>query len=89
MISNAPEWWTRSFQAYCLGSYLNGIAVYGRDPILGCKYAFYQSTNMRCDYMQCYTAGAGNATGSEEYKDFLEPDWRLCNAASLRNHSGI
>lgn len=85
MQSNAPEWWARAFQAFALGSYINGIAVYGRDAILGCQSAFYQSTNLGCEYMQCYAAVAGNATAGHEYQDFLSPDWRLCNAADLRN----
>ncbi|KAL7542572.1 hypothetical protein ACHAXR_011936 [Thalassiosira sp. AJA248-18] len=90
MQSNSPDWWARSFQAFCLGSYLNGIAVYGRDPILGCKYAFYRSTNLQCEYMQCYQGPVGNETGNEtEYKDFVAPDWRVCNAAALKNESVI
>lgn len=78
MQSNAPQWWSRAFQAYCLGSYINGIAVYGRDPILGCNMAFYRSTNANCDYMSCYDAGGGN--GTHHYKPFIAPDWRTCNA---------
>mmetsp|Transcript_1982 Transcript_1982/g.3757 ORF Transcript_1982/g.3757 Transcript_1982/m.3757 type:complete len:400 (+) Transcript_1982:33-1232(+) len=81
MQSNAPEWWARAFQAFALGSYINGIAVYGRDPILGCGLAFYRSTNLGCEYMECYK-GAGNET---EYKDFVTPDWRMCNAAALKD----
>lgn len=89
MQSNAPEWWSRAFQAYSLGCYLNGIAVYGRDPILGCKYAFYRSTNMGCEYMECYTQTAGPDSNETEYKDFVAPDWRTCNAEALRNESMV
>ena len=78
MQSNAPEWWSRSFMAYCLGSYINGIAVWGRDPILGCNYAFYLSTNMECSFMACYEKMASNET--ELYKPFVAPNWRTCNA---------
>jgi len=81
MQSNAPEWWSRAFQAYCLGSYINGIAVYGRDPILGCNMAFYRSTNANCQYMSCYEAGGGN--GTHHYKPFVAPDWRTCNATGV------
>ena len=81
MQVNAPEWWSRCFMAYCLGSYINGIAVYGRDPILGCKYAFYRSTNMECSFMECYVEETdGNET---EYMQFVTPDWRTCNADAL------
>ena len=77
MQANAPEWWSRAFQAYCLGCYINGIAVYGRDPILGCKMAFYRSTNANCSYMSCYEDTGENGT---HYKPFIGPDWRTCNA---------
>jgi len=82
MQSNAPEWWIRCFMAYCLGCYINGIAVYGRDPILACEYAFYRSTNMECAFMECYEVdtGAGNET---EYKPFVTPDWRTCTTDGL------
>jgi hypothetical protein len=84
MIFNAPEWWSRAFQAYCLGCYINGIAVYGRDPILGCNMAFYRSTNANCPYMSCYEEGGGNST-THNYKAFVAPDWRSCNASALSN----
>jgi len=82
MQSNAPEWWARAFQAFALGSYINGIAVYGRDSVLGCQEAFYRSTNQECDFMQCYSTL--NPENETEYKEFVAPDWRLCNAADLR-----
>ncbi|KAL7441140.1 hypothetical protein ACHAXM_010308 [Skeletonema potamos] len=81
MQANAPEWWSRAFQAYCLGSYINGIAVYGRDPILGCNLAFYRSTNANCPYMSCYEEAGGN--GTHHYKSFVYPDWRTCNATGI------
>eukprot|EP00804_Cyclotella_cryptica_P005591 CCRYP_003081-RD/>CCRYP_003081-RD protein AED:0.25 eAED:0.25 QI:262/1/1/1/0.5/0.2/5/1169/395 len=85
MIANSPEWWSRCLQAYCLGSYINGIAVYGRDPILGCKFAFYRSTNAECSFMDSYVSDnageSGNHTG--HYKDFVAPDWRTCDAGDL------
>jgi len=81
MQANAPEWWSRAFQAYCLGSYINGIAVYGRDPILGCNLAFYRSTNANCPYMSCYEEAGGN--GTHHYKSFVYPDWCTCNATGI------
>ena len=87
MQSNAPELWSRSFQAYALGSYINGIAVYGRDPILECEHAFYSSTSQHCSFMQCYESE--HETGGDhetEYKEFITADWRLCNAELLRRN---
>ena len=83
MLSNAPEWWARSFQAYALGSYINGIAVYGRDPILECKHAFYSSTSQKCAYMECYSENVDDSSNETEYKEFVTADWRLCNAESM------
>jgi hypothetical protein len=83
MLSNAPEWWARSFQAYALGSYINGIAVYGRDPLLECKHAFYSSTSQQCAYMECYSENIDDSTNGTEYKEFITADWRLCNAESI------
>ena len=74
MVSNAPETWCRLWQAYCLGAYVNGIAVYGRDFVLGCQYSFYQSTNQGCSYMECYVG-----ENETEYRPFVERDWRTCN----------
>ncbi|KAL7518265.1 hypothetical protein ACHAWX_003112 [Stephanocyclus meneghinianus] len=85
MIANAPEWWSRCLQAFCLGSYINGIAVYGRDPILGCKFAFYRSTNAECSFMQSYVNGSDGESGNQtgHYKDFVAPDWRNCDAGDI------
>ncbi|KAL7552118.1 hypothetical protein ACHAWF_015330 [Thalassiosira exigua] len=82
MQSNAPEWWARAFQAYCLGSYLNGIAVYGRDPVLGCEYAFYRSTDISCEFMQCFKKEVPSNQTETEYKAFVPSDWRTCNSVN-------
>ena len=84
MQSNSPEWWARSFQAFALGSYINGVAVYGRDPILECKHAFYTSTNQGCAFMQCYVG-----ENETEYKEFITADWMACNAGSLGHNDNI
>ncbi|KAL3807715.1 hypothetical protein ACHAXA_005728 [Cyclostephanos tholiformis] len=91
MQSNSPEFWARSFQAYAIGSYINGIAVYGRDPILECKHAFYVSTSQHCAFMQCYESKhETEGDNKTEYKEFITADWRLCNAESLsRNESFV
>lgn len=89
MLSNAPEWWARSFQAYALGSYINGIAVYGRDPILECKHAFYSSTSQQCAYMECYSENIDDSSDETEYKEFVTADWRLCDAETISNQNSV
>jgi hypothetical protein len=39
MHLNYDVWWSRAAMAWCWGCYINGIAVYGRDPVLTCAYA--------------------------------------------------
>ncbi|VEU42193.1 unnamed protein product [Pseudo-nitzschia multistriata] len=42
------RWWSRATMAYCWGMYVNGIAVYGRDPLLTCDYARFLSEDQGC-----------------------------------------
>lgn len=76
IVANTPEWWSKCLQAYCLGSCINGIAVCGRDPILGYKLAFYRSTNGECSFIECYQV----EDETEHYKGFVAPNWSTCNA---------
>lgn len=84
MHFNLDAWWSRLAMAFCWGLYVNGIAVYGRDPILACQYSFYLSSMQGCSYMRCYyegiEQGAGNATSN--YTGPVIPhvslDWRTC-----------
>jgi len=68
---------------YAWGMYVNGIAVYGRGPLLPCAYAFYLSIDNRCYFMNCYfetdddTSSNGNYSN---YKPLISPDWRNCSA---------
>jgi len=41
-------WWSRAAMAYCWGMYVNGIAVYGRDPLLTCEYARFITEDQNC-----------------------------------------
>ena len=42
------KWWSRATMAYCWGMYVNGIAVYGRDPLLTCDYALFLVHDQHC-----------------------------------------
>lgn len=81
MLANSNESWSLATLCFAWGYYINGIAVYGRDPILGCAYSFYTSTNANCKYMQCFVDKvATNLTGNTTtvYYRFIPPDWRTC-----------
>ena len=90
MQCTTSEWWAGSFQAYALGSYINGITIYGRDPILGCQHLSYLSTNLGCDYIQSYMAKEvidAEVESEGECKEFLAANYRKCYAAEIRNQS--
>lgn len=49
MHANLPNvWWSRATMAYFWGMYVNGIAVYGRDPLLTCDYARFVVQDLAC-----------------------------------------
>jgi len=83
MHFNLDTWWSKCTQLYFWGNYINGIACWGRDPLLTCAYAYYMSTGLHCNYMSCYTLDddsmddGGNGT---DYKPFDPPKWWNCSA---------
>lgn len=71
--------WSRATQAFLLGVYANGIAVYGRDPVFACKTAFHIATDLRCPWLLACTwpsPGHSNGTVHPRYKP---PDWQNCH----------
>lgn len=81
MHANANTLWSQATLAYLWGNYINGIAVYGRDPILSCAYPFYLSTtNLHCEFMACYSTTANSSKNTTIYKPYIAPDWRNCSA---------
>ena len=80
MHCNFDTWWSRLTMAWCWGAYINGIAVYGRDPLLTCGYSFYLSYSLRCPYLQCYVDEMRNHTHAN-ITIMEAQDWRNCSAA--------
>ena len=83
MHCNLDLWWSRAAMAWCWGMYINGIAVYGRDPVLTCEYAYFLSMDNRCPYMECYTEAMKlkNETGqSGNVTEMIPVDWRNCSS---------
>ena len=79
MHCNFDIWWSRLTMAWCWGAYINGIAVYGRDPLLTCGYSFFLSYGDHCPYLQCYVDAMHNQSHSH-YKPMEPQDWWNCTA---------
>jgi hypothetical protein len=85
MHCNFDVWWSRAAMAYCWGMYINGIAVYGRDPVLTCEYAYFLTVDQHCPYINCYLEGIqtiSNVTNHTVVKEMITPNWRNCSADS-------
>lgn len=86
MHCNFDTWWSRATMAWCWGMYINGIAVYGRAPVLTCGYAYFLSTENSCSYLKCYLKGLDqiqhhpNQTNVTDVVPMVPPDWRNCSA---------
>lgn len=65
MHCNLNVWWSRLTMAVLFGVYLNGIAIFGRDPIMTCAVTLYQSQNQQCPYLAqvAVTTDGGGSDG--------------------------
>jgi len=79
MQFNYDVWWSRLAMAWCWGMYVNGIAVYGRDPVLTCEYAYFLTIDNRCPYISCYLEGLADVNNTD-VKEMVPVDWRNCSA---------
>ena len=85
MHANQDAWWSQAAGAFLWGGYLNGIAAYGRDDLLGCKRSFYAGANQHCGYLDCYYESHyvnQNATIPSKPPFLDAPDWRTCEGAA-------
>lgn len=83
MHLNFDVWWSRAAMAWCWGCYINGIAVYGRDPVLTCAYAYFMSVTQRCPFVECYVqalADPDHTFHNVSVAPMVPPDWRNCSA---------
>ena len=77
MHANLDVWWSRLTMSLLWGIYINGIAVFGRDPILTCAVSLYQSQSQQCPYVSgdytqdqlatAYGVGGFNCSTGEDY----------------------
>eukprot|EP00536_Pseudo-nitzschia_multiseries_P015742 jgi/Psemu1/292184/fgenesh1_pg.942_\ len=71
--------WSQLAMAWCWGMYVNGIAVYGRDPVLTCEYSYFLTIDNRCPYIACYLEGLADVNNTN-ITEMVPVDWRNCSA---------
>ncbi len=81
-------WWSRACMAYCWGMYVNGVAVYGRDPLLTCDYAHFLARDQGCpisvtleEYPPPEHGGLFPLLGEIVFVSDDLPDWRNCSSS--------
>ena len=72
MHANRDCWWSTAAGAFLWGGYLNGVAAWGRDDVLGCERSLYGAVDQGCPFVD----GARRAAA-----DVSAPDWRTCSPA--------
>lgn len=86
LVCRFPRIWSRSAQAFLLGGYINGIAVWGRDPMLACQAAYDFASHGKCPWLQectftqTYTTVDNVTVTYVAPAYYREPDWRTCTA---------
>mmetsp|Transcript_10912 Transcript_10912/g.31319 ORF Transcript_10912/g.31319 Transcript_10912/m.31319 type:complete len:272 (+) Transcript_10912:452-1267(+) len=63
VLARHPPWWSELTQALALGVYVNGIAIYGRDPVLGCEAVVFRATSTYCPMVDIITGGSQGGGG--------------------------
>lgn len=85
MHSNFDVWWSRAAMAWCHGLYINGIAVYGRSPVLTCEYAYFLSWDQRCPFLfECESDDLANSLDISSMLEhlaglYVPANWRNCS----------
>lgn len=82
LFCRLPTSWSRATQAFLIGYYVNGIALWGRDPVLTCQTAFDLAWHARCPWFEsCIDMwNMMNETESESGPTFRPPNWKTCDA---------
>ena len=72
MHANHDAWWSQAAGAFLWGGYINGIAAWGRDDVLGCERSLYGAVDQGCPFVSTRRVAA---------VDVSAPDWRTCSPA--------
>ena len=68
--------WSAPARSALWGIYVNGVAVFGRDPVLGCAESLYRSRSQACPYLPGVDDARGRYYGAytlEELAEALHP----------------
>ena len=49
--SSSSCWWSRLCMSIFWGIYINGVGIFGRDPVMTCAITLYQSQSQKCPYI--------------------------------------
>jgi hypothetical protein len=77
LTCRCPTLWSRGTQAFLIGGYINGVAVYGRDPVLACQAAYDLAYGQQCMFLTHCTVETAAGPAPTTY---TPPDWRGCRA---------
>ena len=75
--------------AYFFGMYVNGISIYGRDPLLTCEYARFVLEDQRCpESLNSVAVSSALDDFASSFQDMLTnigdnavpSDWRNCSS---------
>ena len=87
MLARFEPCWSLATQAFFVGYYINGIAIYGRHPVLACKEVYFLSDQQGC------TLGKNMTNGTEPIYippnpwncsgDYARRSWMLQSVSAL------
>ncbi|EKX39483.1 hypothetical protein GUITHDRAFT_76391 [Guillardia theta CCMP2712] len=79
MLARFEPYWSRGTQMFFVGYYINGIAVYGRDPLLACANVAFLNTKMGCGIGEM-----NNATNNSHPHVYVPPNLWNCTGDYAR-----
>lgn len=65
-------WWSTLCSGVLWGVYLNGVAQYGRDDVLGCYQSLYRAKNQGCPFLTCSEAQTPVGMAAGRRLDWLD-----------------
>jgi hypothetical protein len=72
MLFSREEWWSQVSMAIAWGQYVNGIAVWGRDNMLTCEFAYFVAAGNRCS-ISSSSSGVLSLSSSSSGDDVIMP----------------